>query len=90
MSLDAEILRALLRLARRRLTATEDDVALRVRLAPSAVRAGLRRLRARGLVTMHPGDRLTLTLPGLAVAVASLPGCRGRVAHRNGAASRAA
>lgn len=62
---------AMLRLARRREAATEGEILLRVGEAPSAVRAAMRRLQSAGLVD-RGGGAARLTLPGLAVAVASL------------------
>jgi Mn-dependent DtxR family transcriptional regulator len=90
MSLDGQILRALLRLARRRSAASTDDVALRVRAEPRQVRARLRRLRAHGLVAFEDPECLKLTLPGLAFAVASLPRPRERITPQDSGASRAA
>jgi predicted transcriptional regulator len=72
MNTDAMVLRALLRLARRRLPADDDAVALRVGIAPSAVRSALRRLGAQGLVERRHTTRLTMA--GLVVAVSLLPG----------------
>jgi DNA-binding transcriptional ArsR family regulator len=73
MTLDAKVLRALLRLARRRQEATWEAVAIRSGGSPRDVRAALRRLRAGGLVTMRSATEPSLTLAGLAVAVALLP-----------------
>jgi Mn-dependent DtxR family transcriptional regulator len=73
MSIDIMILRAMLRLARRRKAADEGEVAVRVGGAPGSVRAALRRLDARGLVERRPGEPPRLTMAGFAVAVALLP-----------------
>jgi|HubBroStandDraft_6_1064221.scaffolds.fasta_scaffold268256_2 predicted transcriptional regulator len=72
MNTDAMVLRVLLRLARRRLPADDDAIVLRVGAAPSAVRSALRRLGAQGLVERRHTTRLTMA--GLVVAVALLPG----------------
>jgi Mn-dependent DtxR family transcriptional regulator len=73
MSIDILILRAMLRLARRRKAADEGEVAVRVGGAPGSVRAALRRLDARGLVERRHGQAPRLTMAGFAVAVALLP-----------------
>jgi hypothetical protein len=70
---DASVLRAMLRLARRRLPAHDDQVALRVGSTARQVRASLRRLRATDLVEIRLDEPPRLTLSGLAVAVALLP-----------------
>jgi Mn-dependent DtxR family transcriptional regulator len=72
MNTDAMVLRALLRLARRRLPADDEAIVVRVGAAPGAVRAAIRRLDAQGLVERRPTARLTMA--GLAVAIAMLPG----------------
>jgi Mn-dependent DtxR family transcriptional regulator len=71
MNTDAMVLRALLRLARRRLPADEAAIVLRVGVAAPRVRDALRRLDARGLVERGRTPRLTMA--GLALAVALLP-----------------
>ncbi len=73
MSIDAMVLRAMLRLARRREAALEGSIAVRVRGARHEVRASLRRLEAEGLVERRPSQGPRLTMSGLAVAVALLP-----------------
>ncbi len=73
MSFDGKVLRAMLRLARRRQAAEDGDVAVRVGATPSQVRASMRRLRAAGWVEMYDGRTARLTLEGFAVAVALLP-----------------
>jgi DNA-binding IclR family transcriptional regulator len=71
MNTDAMVLRALLRLARRRLLADEAAIVLRVGAPPAQVRGALRRLDARGLV--ERGAKLRLTMGGFALAIALLP-----------------
>jgi Mn-dependent DtxR family transcriptional regulator len=87
-TLDAMVLRAMLRLARRRQAADDGEIAVRVGAAPHAVRASLRRLDALDLVErLSTGSRLTMM--GLALAVAALPGSS-RPSRRPQRASRAA
>jgi len=69
---DAMILRAMLRLARRRQEADDGEIAVRVCQPPSAVRGGLRRLDALGLVERREAST-RLTMQGFALAVALLP-----------------
>lgn len=71
MNTDAMVLRALLRLARRRLPADDEAIVVRVGAAPGDVRAAIRRLDTLGLVERGPTTRLTMA--GLAVAIAMLP-----------------
>jgi Mn-dependent DtxR family transcriptional regulator len=71
---DMMVLRAMLRLARRRREADESEIALRVGRPPSAVRAALRRLDPRGLVERRGDCAPRLTMAGFALAVALLPG----------------
>jgi Mn-dependent DtxR family transcriptional regulator len=73
MTFDANVLRALLRLARRREAAAVDSVAVRVSGTPAQVRASMRRLRSGGLVEMRATGEVRLTMAGLAVAIALLP-----------------
>ena len=73
MSIDAMILRAMLRLARRREAAVEEAIAVRVGGSLARVRASLRRLEGGGLVERRPSRSPRLTMAGLAVAVALLP-----------------
>lgn len=70
---DARVLRAMLRLARRRQQADDDEIAVRVGGAPHAVRAAVRRLDALGLAESRPQRAPRLTMVGLACAVALLP-----------------
>ncbi|HVH47503.1 MAG TPA: hypothetical protein VM925_34445 [Labilithrix sp.] len=69
MSLEIDVLRALLRLARRRKPPTFEQLFGRVGGDDAAVRCALRSLAKRGLVQRTPAG-LRLSLPGLAVAVA--------------------
>ncbi len=68
-SLDIDVLRALLRLARRQTPPTMEQLVVRVGAEPEAVRRSLVALAKSGLVQKTPGG-LRLSLPGLAVAVA--------------------
>lgn len=68
-SLDIDVLRALLRLARRQTPPTMEQLVVRVGAEPEAVRRSLVALAKNGLVQKTPGG-LRLSLPGLAVAVA--------------------
>jgi DNA-binding Lrp family transcriptional regulator len=69
MSIDIEVLRAMLRLARRRTEATEAELGPRVRAEPSEIRSSIRRLRVLGLIESR-GSAARLTLEGLALSVA--------------------
>jgi Mn-dependent DtxR family transcriptional regulator len=73
MNFDAMVLRAMLRLARRRQDAGEAEIALRVGEGPHAVRAALRRLDGQGLVERRPQGPPRLTMGGLTLALALLP-----------------
>jgi Mn-dependent DtxR family transcriptional regulator len=73
MNSDAMVLRAMLRLARRRVAADEDEIALRVGKSSASVRASLRRLDALGLVEPRFRGGARLTMGGLALALAMLP-----------------
>jgi hypothetical protein len=70
MSLEIDVLRALLRLARRRTHPTLDQLVVRVGAEESEVRRALFALARGGLVQRTPAG-LRLSLLGLAVAVAS-------------------
>jgi Mn-dependent DtxR family transcriptional regulator len=74
MNFDTKVLRAMLRLARRRQQADEASIALRVGEGPHAVRAALRRLDGQGLVERRGDDGPRLTMSGLALALALIPG----------------
>jgi DNA-binding IclR family transcriptional regulator len=69
MSLDIDVLRALLRLARRRTSPTLDQLVERVGADEPAVRRALVGLARSGLVQRTPAG-IRLSLAGLAVAVA--------------------
>jgi Mn-dependent DtxR family transcriptional regulator len=69
---DVMVLRAMLRLARKRQQADDSELALRVARPPHAVRSAVRRLAAQGLVERRPEAR-RLTMEGFALAVALLP-----------------
>ncbi len=75
MHYELSVLRALLRLARRRCAADIDQLLVRVGGAPAELRDAMRRLEQAGLVERLPGagdGNGRLTLSGLAVAVASI------------------
>jgi hypothetical protein len=74
MDIDASVLRAILRLSRRREAADEEALLLRAGGNPGQVRAAVRRLATAGLVDDRAGRPPRLTMEGLAVAVALLPG----------------
>jgi predicted transcriptional regulator len=74
---DARVLRAMLRLARRRQPADDGEIAVRVGRAPHAVRSALRHLEGAGLVERLEQGASRLTLPGFALAVALLPSAAG-------------
>jgi DNA-binding IscR family transcriptional regulator len=73
MSLDIAVLRALLRLARRRTPPTLEQLVVRVAAPESDVRKSLASLARSSLVQRTRGDEggLRLSLAGLAVAVAA-------------------
>lgn len=74
MSFDEMILRAMLRLARRREAATEGALELRCGGSGREVRQSIRRLEAAGLVYRSGAQgSARLTLQGLAMAIARLP-----------------
>ncbi|HEX4448160.1 MAG TPA: hypothetical protein VH044_15535 [Polyangiaceae bacterium] len=72
-AIEAQVLRAMLRLARRRQTADDGEIAVRVGSPPHAVRGALRRLDASGLVERQDEGAVRLTMAGFALAVAALP-----------------
>lgn len=69
MSLEIDVLRALLRLARRRTPPTPEQLLVRVRGDERAIGEALAALARRGLVHETPAG-LRLSLAGFAVAVA--------------------
>jgi Mn-dependent DtxR family transcriptional regulator len=73
MNSDAMVLRAMLRLARRRVAAEDSEIAVRVGESSASVRASLRRLDALGLVEPRTAGGARLTMAGLALALAMLP-----------------
>jgi Mn-dependent DtxR family transcriptional regulator len=77
-ALDASVLRAMLRLARRRQPADDGEIAVRVDQPPHAVRASLRRLDDAQLVERQHHGTVRLTMAGFALAVAGLPRAPGR------------
>ncbi|MGD0677622.1 MAG: hypothetical protein ABSC94_19570 [Polyangiaceae bacterium] len=90
MTFDSRVLKAMLRLARRREAAGDDEIAIRTGGTASQVRAAVRRLRASGLVEMRDGRPARLTMEGLAIALALLPSRPARPMPRSrAAASRA-
>lgn len=88
MSTEATVLRAMLRLSRRREAAEEEALALRVGSDGGRLRAVLRRLEAAGLVELRPDRPPRLTMAGLAVAVGSLPAAAAPPARAAGAGGR--
>ncbi len=76
MNYEHSILRALLRLARRRSAADSERLLDRVGGTTAELRDALRRLEADGFVARMTEDNVRLTMPGLAVAVASIAGRR--------------
>jgi Mn-dependent DtxR family transcriptional regulator len=73
MSIEATVLRAMLRVARRREAADEEALAARVGNSAAEVRDALRRLDAAGLLERRGRPAPRLTMAGLAVAVGLLP-----------------
>jgi len=90
MSIEAAVLRAMLRMARRCEAAEEEALSLRVGGPVGSLRAALRQLDAAGLVERRPGRAPRLTMAGLAVAVGLLPRGTQVRARAVGRASRAA
>lgn len=71
MNYETEVLKAILRLSRRRNAAEADSILVRVGGQLSDLRAALRKLEQSGLVNRIGDTGGSLTLPGLAVAVAA-------------------
>jgi len=91
MSIEATVLRAMLRVARRREAADEEALTLRVGASHAEVRAAIRRLDGEGLVERRTGESLPrLTMSGLALAVALLPVATVRAKRSVRRSSRAA
>jgi hypothetical protein len=72
MSYDLHVLRALVRISRRRLPATPDALSLRAGGTVEDVCRSLRRL-SRAELVINSAHGPSLTMAGLAVAVASVP-----------------
>lgn len=89
MNYEHSILRALLRLARRRSAADSERLLDRVGGTTAELRDALRRLETDGFIDRRAEDNVRLTMPGLAVAVASIAGRRRAKAPQR-AARRAA
>jgi predicted transcriptional regulator len=70
MTFDADVLRAMLRLARRREAADDEPLAIRVGAPVTRVRSALRRLQSSGLVDLQEARAPRLTMQGFAVAIA--------------------
>jgi Mn-dependent DtxR family transcriptional regulator len=81
MQYDISVLRAIVRLARRRFPADVSAIHLRVSGGERDVRDALARLEARGLIERHP-HRVAPTMMGLAIAVATLPAIKQRTFAR--------
>ena len=79
MRFEALVLRAILRLARRRASVDVERVAERAGGAPADVRDALRKLEGWGLVERAGPRGPRLTMSGFALAVAMLPEAAGRV-----------
>jgi Mn-dependent DtxR family transcriptional regulator len=90
MSIEATVLRAMLRVARRREAADEEALAARVGDSPAEVRDAIRRLDTAGLVERRGQGAPRLTMAGLAVAVGLLPVAASRAARSPRRSSRAA
>jgi RIO-like serine/threonine protein kinase len=90
MSTDTLVLRAMLRLSRRREAADEEALTLRSGMTAAEVRNALRRLEAQGLVERRRNAPPRLTMGGLALAVALLPPQRAQPAARPRRTTRAA
>ncbi|MEO9232464.1 MAG: hypothetical protein ABI421_03935 [Polyangiaceae bacterium] len=88
MNYEHSILRALLRLARRRSTADAGRLLDRVGGTTAELRDAIRRLEADGFVARLTEENVRLTMPGLAVAVASIAASRS-TARRTKATQRA-
>jgi hypothetical protein len=71
MSYEIQVLRAMLRLARRREVADEAALLVRVGGTAAAIRTALRRLEKELLVERLDAGRARLTMNGFAIAVAT-------------------
>lgn len=81
MQYDISVLRAIVRLARRRFPADLSAIHLRVSGSEGDIRDALARLTARGLIERQP-HRIAPTMMGLAIAVATLPPIKQRTSTR--------
>jgi len=90
MRIELAVLRAMLRVARRREGADEEALALRVGGTRAEVRAAIRRLEAGGLVERRGAVPPRLTMAGLALAVGLLPAASRRTARSPRRSTRAA
>jgi DNA-binding IclR family transcriptional regulator len=73
MSYELSILRAMLRLARRREEANVDALVVRAGGTRAEARGALQRLERAGLAVRRDEARARLTMTGFALAVATLP-----------------
>lgn len=85
MHTELAILRAMLRLQRRRAVVELDALLVRVGGTEAELRVGLRTLEAAGFVERRPHDQARLTMAGLAVAVAQIPPVTRKPAAKRGA-----
>lgn len=90
MNYEHSILRALLRLSRRRAQADAQSLLDRVGGTSADLRDALRRLESTGFVFRRTEADIRLTMPGFAVAVASVAGRRRPKVAPPARASRAA
>ena len=90
MSIELTVLRAMLRVARRREAADEEALAVRVGGSAAEVRDALRRLDVAGLVERGGRSAPRMTMAGLAVAVGLLPAAASRSRRSARRPSRAA
>ncbi len=81
MNYETEVLKAILRLSRRRNAAEADSILVRVGGQLSDLRAALRKLEQSGLINRIGDTGGSLTLPGLAVAVAAAA-TKAKVSHK--------
>jgi Mn-dependent DtxR family transcriptional regulator len=70
---DVMVLRAMLRLARKRQQADDSELSVRVARPPHAIRAAIRRLATHGLVERRQAQAPRLTMEGFTLAIALLP-----------------
>jgi DNA-binding FadR family transcriptional regulator len=90
MSIDTTVLRAMLRLSRRREAADEDALVIRSGHTRAEVRNALRRLEAQGIIERRATLPPRLTMMGLAIAVSQLPAQPARASRPARRSSRAA